>query len=64
MQNPIFWLISIADGVDTETALLSNVDLGASPAELDCNPESFRTHAMINHQGSPEMDLTNCYGSC
>ena len=30
-------------------------DLGASPAELDHNPESDRPHAMIDHDGTPEM---------
>jgi hypothetical protein len=35
-------------------------DLGASPAELDHNPESDRPVSLIDHQGSPEMQRQEC----
>jgi hypothetical protein len=53
-----YYLSAIADEVAASAEL---VELGASPAELDCNPESFRPHSMINHAGCPEMDLTQVY---
>ena len=63
MTTPTFWLSNTVAEVDNETALLSNTDLGASPAELVFNPESLRDRNWTGHQGCPEMDLTNCYSS-
>lgn len=40
--------------LDTE---ISVADLGASPAELDHNPEANREVSWIDHQGSPEMRM-------
>lgn len=57
MPNPTYWLAAILNEV--EAYEVSSADLGSSPAELSCNPEGYREVSLIDHQGSPEMDLTN-----
>jgi hypothetical protein len=63
MTKTTFWLSNIVAEVDFETAMLSNADLGASPAELVFNPESLRDRDWTGHQGCPEMNLDNCFSS-
>jgi len=48
-----FFLIATIE--DFDAAVIDNSNLGASPSELQNNPESDRLHALIDHQGSPEM---------
>ena len=55
--QPIYWLISIADEVDAEVNLWDDSQLGASPAELDWNPEQDRERSWHSHDGEAELRL-------
>lgn len=61
MPQPIYWLISIADVVDTD---LRSDQLGASPAELDGDVEQGRQHSWHSHDGEAELRLNDTVYDC
>jgi len=52
--------------IDLQRITKGDTLLGLSPSEIE-HIDLIRDEmdpVWVNHQGSPEMDLNNCFGSC
>ena len=61
-MNCNYWLAAALAETEYEAKLHNSALLGCSPAELEHGTPELRSVSLVDHQGSPEMDLTNVVG--